>query len=163
MAEWVIRELRSVLARRVERVLGPPDAATRGTDLELPLGRTHARALAIQHPQQAETRLRHLLNTAAAQERYRTATSLAGDLIILYRGRGRFDQALTLVEAKGGKTRAIDLQVLTYKTKERDGSPFPALDDALRRAAMRGVSVRLLVSDWSSKPGSAVSRLRARA
>ena len=49
---------------------------------------------------------------------------------------------------------AVDVQVLTYKTKERDGSPFPTLDDALRRAAARGVHVRLLVSDWSSKPGS---------
>jgi phosphatidylserine/phosphatidylglycerophosphate/cardiolipin synthase-like enzyme len=59
-----------------------------------------------------------------------------------------------LVGLLDGATRAIDLQVLTYKTKERDGSPFPTLDDALRRAAQRGVHVRLLVSDWSSKPGS---------
>ena len=50
--------------------------------------------------------------------------------------------------------RAVDVQVLTYKTKERDGSAFPTLDDALRRAASRGVHVRLLVSDWSTKPGS---------
>lgn len=59
-----------------------------------------------------------------------------------------------LVAMLDGATRAVDLQVLTYKTKERDGSPFPTLDDALRRAAARGVHVRLLVSDWSSKPGS---------
>ena len=52
------------------------------------------------------------------------------------------------------RREAIDVQVLTYKTKERDGSPFPTLDDALRRAAARGVRVRLLVSDWASKPGS---------
>ncbi|MDB4942948.1 MAG: Phospholipase D/Transphosphatidylase precursor [Labilithrix sp.] len=48
----------------------------------------------------------------------------------------------------------IELQVLTYKTKERDGTPFPTLDAALRRAAQRGVHVRLIVSSWSSKPGS---------
>jgi phosphatidylserine/phosphatidylglycerophosphate/cardiolipin synthase-like enzyme len=59
-----------------------------------------------------------------------------------------------LVALLDGAQRSIDVQVLTYKTKERDGSPFPTLDDALRRAAARGVHVRLLVSDWSSKPGS---------
>lgn len=59
-----------------------------------------------------------------------------------------------LVALLDGARRAVDVQVLTYKTKERDGSPFPTLDDALRRAAARGVHVRLLVSDWSSKPGS---------
>ena len=59
-----------------------------------------------------------------------------------------------LVALLDGAKRSIDLQVLTYKTKERDGSAFPTLDDALRRAAARGVHVRLLVSDWSSKPGS---------
>jgi phosphatidylserine/phosphatidylglycerophosphate/cardiolipin synthase-like enzyme len=59
-----------------------------------------------------------------------------------------------LVALLDGATRSIDVQVLTYKTKERDGSPFPTLDDALRRAAARGVKVRLLVSDWSTKAGS---------
>ncbi len=59
-----------------------------------------------------------------------------------------------LVALLDGAARSIDVQVLTFKTKERDGSAFPTLDDALRRAAARGVHVRLLVSDWSSKPGS---------
>ena len=59
-----------------------------------------------------------------------------------------------LVALLDGATRAIDLQVLTYKTKERNGGPFPTLDDALRRAAARGVHIRLLVSEWASKPGS---------
>lgn len=59
-----------------------------------------------------------------------------------------------LVAMLDGATRTVDVQVLTYKTKERDGSPFPTLDDALRRAAARGVHVRLLVSEWASKPGS---------
>jgi phosphatidylserine/phosphatidylglycerophosphate/cardiolipin synthase-like enzyme len=59
-----------------------------------------------------------------------------------------------LVALLDGARRAVDVQVLTYKTKERDGSAFPTLDDALRRAATRGVHVRLLVSDWSTKPGS---------
>ena len=59
-----------------------------------------------------------------------------------------------LVALLDGAARAIDLQVLLYKTKERDGTPFPTLDDALRRAAGRGVRIRLLVSEWASKPGS---------
>jgi len=53
-----------------------------------------------------------------------------------------------------GAKRAIDIQLLTYKTTSRDGSPFSDLDDALRRAAGRGVRVRLLVSDWSKKKGT---------
>lgn len=48
----------------------------------------------------------------------------------------------------------LDVQVLTYKAKMRDGSPFPTLDDALRRAAGRGVHVRLLVSSWGAKAES---------
>ena len=63
-----------------------------------------------------------------------------------------------LVALLDGAKRAIDVQVLQYKTKERDGSPFPTLDDALRRAAARGVHIRLLVSDWSTKPGSDARR-----
>lgn len=63
-----------------------------------------------------------------------------------------------LVSMIDGAARGIDLQLLTYKTKARDGSPFPTLDDALRRAAARGVRVRVLVSHWSSKPGSDARR-----
>jgi phosphatidylserine/phosphatidylglycerophosphate/cardiolipin synthase-like enzyme len=59
-----------------------------------------------------------------------------------------------MVAMLDGATRTVDVQVLMYKTKERDGSPFPTLDDALRRAAARGIRVRMLVSDWASKPGS---------
>lgn len=59
-----------------------------------------------------------------------------------------------IVAMLDGAKRTVDVQVLMYKTKERDGSPFPTLDDALRRAAARGLRVRMLVSDWASKPGS---------
>jgi phosphatidylserine/phosphatidylglycerophosphate/cardiolipin synthase-like enzyme len=57
-----------------------------------------------------------------------------------------------------GARRALHVEVLTYKTKSRDGSAFHDLDDALRRAAARGVEVRLLVSDWASRPGSDARR-----
>jgi phosphatidylserine/phosphatidylglycerophosphate/cardiolipin synthase-like enzyme len=53
----------------------------------------------------------------------------------------------------GAKTH-VDLQVLTYSTTMRDKSTFTTLDDALRRAAGRGVKVRVMVSSWGVKPGS---------
>ncbi len=46
---------------------------------------------------------------------------------------------------------SILVQVLTYKARTRDGTSFTVLDDALRRAAARGVSVRLMVSAWGAK------------
>jgi phosphatidylserine/phosphatidylglycerophosphate/cardiolipin synthase-like enzyme len=60
-----------------------------------------------------------------------------------------------LVALIDGAKRSVHVQVLTYKTVARDGSPFPDLDDALRRAAARGVEVRLLVSDWSKAKAAA--------
>lgn len=59
-----------------------------------------------------------------------------------------------LVQLLDGARGAIALQVLTYRTRSRSGEPFTVLDDALRRAAGRGVRVRLLVSEWAEKPGS---------
>lgn len=57
-----------------------------------------------------------------------------------------------LVALIAGARRSVHVELLTYATHSRDGAPFPELDDALRRAAARGVAVRLLVSDWSTKP-----------
>jgi phosphatidylserine/phosphatidylglycerophosphate/cardiolipin synthase-like enzyme len=45
----------------------------------------------------------------------------------------------------------IDVQLLTYKPVMRNGAEFATLDDALRRAAARGVCVRLLVSHWGMR------------
>ncbi|MDC0739745.1 phospholipase D-like domain-containing protein [Polyangium mundeleinium] len=53
-----------------------------------------------------------------------------------------------------GAERTLDVQVLTYRTKMRNGTPWTDLDDALRRAAKRGVRVRLLVADWSKREAS---------
>ena len=53
-----------------------------------------------------------------------------------------------------GAERSLDVQVLTYRTKMRGGAPWTELDDALRRAAKRGVRVRLLVADWSKREAS---------
>lgn len=49
---------------------------------------------------------------------------------------------------------SVDLQFLSYKANDRDGSYSPDLDAPLRRAAARGVPVRLLVSHWNTGPGS---------
>ena len=60
-----------------------------------------------------------------------------------------------LVALLDGAKHSVDLQVLTYRASTRDGAPFPELDDALRRAAARGVAVRILVSDWAKRKESA--------
>src|SRR6185437_14636263 len=62
-----------------------------------------------------------------------------------------------LISLLDGAKTSIQVQVLTYKTTSRDGSPFHDLDDALRRAAARGVSVELLVSDWEKRKGTVES------
>ena len=64
-----------------------------------------------------------------------------------------------IVKRLDGARREIVLQVLTYSLggrRERDD----ALDAALRRAAGRGVKVRLIVSDWE-KGGSGMKDLQA--
>lgn len=59
-----------------------------------------------------------------------------------------------LVELIDHATSSVRVQLLTYKTVSRDGSYFDALDAALRRAAVRGVRVQLLVADWSKSRGT---------
>lgn len=58
-----------------------------------------------------------------------------------------------LVALLDGAKARVEAQMLTYKPAFRDKRPFRVLDDALRRAAARGVAVRLLCSDWMDKPG----------
>lgn len=57
-----------------------------------------------------------------------------------------------------GAKKSLAVQVLTYKLKGHGGDVYLGLDEALRRAAGRGVQVRLLVSDWSNKQGSDARR-----
>jgi hypothetical protein len=52
----------------------------------------------------------------------------------------------------------VRLQVLTYSTHNRGKTSFTTLDDALRRAAARGVHVRLLVSHCGANMGSHARR-----
>ncbi len=53
-----------------------------------------------------------------------------------------------IVRLIDGAVGEVCLQFLGYDTKGRDKSEYRVLDDALRRAASRGVKVKLLVSDW---------------
>ncbi len=47
-----------------------------------------------------------------------------------------------------GAQKNLTLQFLSYSTQDRDGAAYPVIDDAIRRAAKRGVSIRMIVSDW---------------
>ncbi len=47
--------------------------------------------------------------------------------------------------------RTLDLELLSYCTKIADGGRWTVLDDALRRAAARGVRLRILVSTWAMR------------
>jgi len=58
-----------------------------------------------------------------------------------------------LVERIDGAQRTLRLQMLTYRMVGRDKEYFAELETALRRAAARGVSVRILVADWGKRRG----------
>ncbi len=53
-----------------------------------------------------------------------------------------------LVELLGQAKQRIRVQLLTYSPVAGQDRFWPALDNALRAAAVRGVKVQLLVSDW---------------
>jgi phosphatidylserine/phosphatidylglycerophosphate/cardiolipin synthase-like enzyme len=53
-----------------------------------------------------------------------------------------------LVELLAGARQSVRLQLLTYSPLAGQDRYWPLLDHALRAAAVRGVKVRLLVSDW---------------
>ncbi len=54
-----------------------------------------------------------------------------------------------LVELIGQAKESVRVQLLTYSPIAGQDRYWPRLDDALRAAAVRGVKVRLLVSDWT--------------
>ncbi|MBS2023140.1 MAG: hypothetical protein JST92_12065, partial [Deltaproteobacteria bacterium] len=71
---------------------------------------------------------------------------------------GEFDLPKIVALIDGAKT-SVRVQVLTYKAAK----DFKELEDALVRAAARGVQVQLLVSHWSKRKGTVegVQRLAA--
>ena len=64
-----------------------------------------------------------------------------------------------IVELVDGSQRSLSLQFLSYSPADRQGDRYAEIDDALRRAAKRGVKVRMIVSDWE-KGSSAVAALK---
>jgi phosphatidylserine/phosphatidylglycerophosphate/cardiolipin synthase-like enzyme len=58
-----------------------------------------------------------------------------------------------------GSRQTLTLQFLSYSPSERRGGKYTVIDDAIRRAAKRGVKVRMIVSDWQ-KGSSAVTALK---
>ncbi len=59
-----------------------------------------------------------------------------------------------LVQLIDGARRSVRVQVLTYRAKDRSGGEFRTLEDALQRAAARGVKVELMVADWGKRAGT---------
>ncbi|HYO73775.1 MAG TPA: phospholipase D-like domain-containing protein [Archangium sp.] len=59
-----------------------------------------------------------------------------------------------LVKLIDGAKRSVRVQLLTYRAKSRDGGAIPELEEALKRAAARGVKVELLVADWGKRKGT---------
>lgn len=66
-----------------------------------------------------------------------------------------------IVRLLDGAKTSFDLQVMTYSTTNRDKTPFTTLDEAIRRAAGRGVKVRLLVAHWGAKGGAPRAAIEA--
>jgi phosphatidylserine/phosphatidylglycerophosphate/cardiolipin synthase-like enzyme len=58
-----------------------------------------------------------------------------------------------LIAAIDGARHTVAVQLLSYRPSAPRGDWFDDLDRALRRAAARGVDVRLLVADWDQRPG----------
>ncbi len=72
------------------------------------------------------------------------------------------DSQSELVRLIGGARQRLDIQVMEYAPLSF-GEPkrfYPPIDNALRAAAVRGVKVRLLVSDWSLR-GAALAHLQS--
>ena len=54
-----------------------------------------------------------------------------------------------LVELLDSATEVVRIQLLSYNASDREGRYFADLDNALRRAAARGVSVQIVLSNWA--------------
>jgi phosphatidylserine/phosphatidylglycerophosphate/cardiolipin synthase-like enzyme len=57
-----------------------------------------------------------------------------------------------LVALIDGAREDVRVQLLTYRPVTREGEYYATLENALRRAAARGVRVKLLLSDWCLQP-----------
>lgn len=55
-----------------------------------------------------------------------------------------------LVEMIDGARDSVHVQLLSYHVSDREGRLFDDLDRALRRAAVRGAKVRIILADWAA-------------
>ncbi|HTR81557.1 MAG TPA: phospholipase D-like domain-containing protein [Bacteroidota bacterium] len=53
--------------------------------------------------------------------------------------------------------RTLTLQFLSYATRVWGGGTYSVIDDAIRKAAKRGVKVRMIVSDWEKGSPSVIA------
>ncbi len=56
-----------------------------------------------------------------------------------------------IVDIIDGARDSLQIQLLTYRPVGRDSTYYDVLENALRRAATRGVKVRLLLADWCKR------------
>ncbi len=56
-----------------------------------------------------------------------------------------------LLELLDNARSSIDIQVMSYDLRDGDEATWTVIDDALRRAAKRGVHVRMNISEWNTK------------
>jgi phosphatidylserine/phosphatidylglycerophosphate/cardiolipin synthase-like enzyme len=68
--------------------------------------------------------------------------------LLPYKNVWTLEHLLDMIE---GARDTVRIQLLTYSTINRQDKLFPDLDTALRRAAARGVTVQLLVANWSTR------------
>lgn len=106
----------------------------------------------------AETNDKALISKYLAAKSYQKGFALIGDgdtltftptasPIRLIPDTSSWDEPHIIQLIDGAKTEVF-LQFLGYGTIARDKSLYTTLDDALRRAAERGVTVRMIVADW---------------
>jgi len=106
--------------------------------------------LGVEAPSAPARRI-HALAMAAAQGGGEADVRLVTSPPGLGSGPGE-DDLPHLVALIDGAREELRATTLTLRLVGRDGRPFEALRDALLRAAARGVRVRLLVSDWNTRP-----------
>jgi len=66
--------------------------------------------------------------------------------------KGVGDSQAALIRLIDGARRSVHVEVMEYSPLSFSGAPYPLIDEALRRAAARGVEVHLLIADWSLSP-----------
>lgn len=66
--------------------------------------------------------------------------------------KGVGDSQAALIRLINGARRSVHVEVMEYSPTSFSGAPYLLIDQALRRAAARGVEIHLLIADWSLSP-----------